>query len=230
MQITNTIGFRRRHLPHWFVADRHYFVTIRLKGSLPIGIVNELRVERERLTAIKPTVKQWNDLQKSHFKKIEAVLDGAKEGPKHLIIPEIGNLVLDAFKWLEEKHGWHITALTIMPNHTHVLMRNIIGNNHLINDHLGVLKGYTARLANTILRRKGAFWMDENFDHWCRSSQKIEAARHYIINNPVKAGLVGQQEDWHWTKVGRAFVPDRKPGHSVTCGRTGRNACLTKRR
>ena len=41
MNDTRTIGFRRRHLPHWTVADRSYFVRNRLKGAIPANVVNE---------------------------------------------------------------------------------------------------------------------------------------------------------------------------------------------
>ena len=99
-----------------------------------------------------------------------------------------------------------------MPNHVHVLLRNVTGENHLLNEHLGVFKGYTAHEANRILERTGTFWMDENFDHWCRSDEKVKAAVEYIRQNPVKAGLVSRPEEWPWTRVGRAFLPDRDAG------------------
>lgn len=95
-----------------------------------------------------------------------------------------------------------------MPDHVHLLLRNVAGKNHLLNEHLGILKGCTAREANRILRRNGNLWMDENFDHWCRTDEKVKTAAEYIRQNPVKAGLVSRPEDWPWTRVGRAFLAD----------------------
>ena len=210
--MNETITFRRRHLPHWMVADHSYFVTIRLKGSLPRAVAEELEQERESLLKSTADEAAMTDLRRRQFLKIESILDCAKRGPKYLDVAPVADVVFKAFEWLEEKHGWLIHALTIMPNHVHVLLRNINGENHLLTRHLGVLKGWTAREANRILGRQGFFWMDENFDHWCRTTEKVKSAAKYIAENPVKAGLVQQWKEWPWTRVGRAFLPDRKDG------------------
>ena len=51
MALVQTLGFRRRHLPHWTVADRPYFVTFRLKGTLPRELCDALARERRELVA-----------------------------------------------------------------------------------------------------------------------------------------------------------------------------------
>jgi REP element-mobilizing transposase RayT len=43
-------------------------------------------------------------------------------------------------------------------------------------------------------------WVDENFDHWCRTPEKVAGVIRYIKNNPVKARLVTKSEDWPWMK------------------------------
>jgi putative DNA methylase len=68
------------------------------------------------------------------------------------------------------------------------------------NKALSSLKGFTARQANIILNKKGPFWSPENFDHWCRTPEKEESAKKYIRNNPVKAGLVSNPNDWPWLR------------------------------
>jgi REP element-mobilizing transposase RayT len=211
-----TIGFRRRHLPHWTVAERTYFVTMRLKGSLPAAVVRQLDEERDALLATGPNPDILNDFSRARLLRIEAILDAAQSGPTFLNVAQIADVMVKAFDWLGEKKGWLVHAFTVMPNHIHVLLRNVAGKNHLLNEHLGVLKGYTAHEANRLLRRTGAFWMDENFDHWCRTDERVQSAAEYIRQNPVKAGLVLRPEEWPWTRVGRAFLPDQD--------RSGRNA------
>ena len=196
-----TIGFRRRHLPHWTVADRSYFVTIRLKGSLPAAVVEDLRREREAFLMRNPDDEARNDFARARFDRVEAILDAAGCGFRFLEVAAVAQLVMDAFVWLESNRGWIVHALTVMPNHVHALMRNERGANHRLNEHLGVLKGYTAREANRVLNRQGAFWMDENFDHWCRSEVERTGYVEYIRQNPVKAGFVARPEDWPWTRV-----------------------------
>jgi hypothetical protein len=40
--------FYRRHLPHWQPREAVFFVTFRLKNSLPDEVIKALREERER--------------------------------------------------------------------------------------------------------------------------------------------------------------------------------------
>ena len=208
MSRNNTIHFSRRHLPHWMVADRSYFVTIRLKGSLPQTVLEALAAEKKELSERVISEVELAEIHRQRFLRLDAILDGCQSGPKHLNQAPIASLVINAFAWLECEKGWAIRALTIMPNHVHILLRNVRGHNHSLNQDLGRLKGFTARQANAILGKSGAFWMDENFDHWCRTEVHAQKATRYIAQNPVKAGLVKHWQDWPWTQVGQAFLPD----------------------
>lgn len=209
MNDVQTIGFRRRHLPHWTVADRSYFVTIRLKGSLPVAVVKELEKERADLLAGDPTAEQMDALRRAQFMRVEAILDSAREGPRFLDVAPVADIVFESFAWLETKRGWRVHAATVMPNHVHIVLRNAHGRNDQLAKDLGVLKGFTARECNRILERTGkSFWMDENFDHWVRNDGKLVAAVRYTANNPVKAGLVEKWGEWPWTRVCQAFLTD----------------------
>jgi putative transposase len=209
MNSSPTIGFRRRHLPHWTVAGHSYFVTIRLKGSLPRSVTATLVQEREDLAARRCSGSEMEQLQRDHFRRIETILDAARSGSKFLNVASVADVVLRAVTWLEDNKGWFVDAATIMPNHTHMLMRHPDGRNAQLNHDLGLFKGFTAREANKILGRVGKpFWMDENFDHWCRDEAKVRGVVAYIVRNPVKAGLVPQWRDWPWTRVNTALLPD----------------------
>ena|SRR5258707_600080 len=63
------------------------------------------------------------------------------------------------------------------------------------------LKGHTARKSNAILRRDGAFWQDESYDHVIQNGTELERTILYVLNNPVAAGLVSLWEQWRWTYV-----------------------------
>jgi REP element-mobilizing transposase RayT len=66
---------------------------------------------------------------------------------------------------------------------------------------LKLLKGRSARYCNQELGRSGAFWHHESYDHVVRNQEEYERIAWYIANNPVKAGLVENWEDWKFTFV-----------------------------
>ena len=60
------------------------------------------------------------------------------------------------------------------------------------------LKSYTANEANKILQRSGAFWETESYDHVIRNDAEYHRVKAYVLNNPVKAGLVADWREWPW--------------------------------
>jgi len=52
------------------------------------------------------------------------------------------------------------------------------------------LRGPSAHLINKHLSRRGPVWQQESFDHVLRSSESLDAKIHYVLDNPVRRGLV----------------------------------------
>ena len=61
------------------------------------------------------------------------------------------------------------------------------------------LKGYTARKANRLLGRSGAFWHHESYDRSARNISEWQRVVTYVLNNPVKAGLIKDWQEWRWS-------------------------------
>jgi putative transposase len=61
------------------------------------------------------------------------------------------------------------------------------------------LKAHTARTANKILNRQGAFWLHESYDHVVRSEKELERIVWNVLHNPVKATLDKEWQDWPWS-------------------------------
>jgi len=173
---------------------------MRLNGTLPRSVVSELVAERKVLIdAGCHDDERWLALHRAQFLKIEGVLDAVSKGDDFCLTePEVAKVLLKSFGWLADDAGWQIHAATIMPTHVHMVMRNNAGRSgELIND-IEKFKRFTGRDANRILKRSGRFWAREDFDHWCRTPEKVTSAVRYVRENPVKAGLVSQWQDWPW--------------------------------
>ena len=203
-----TLAFRKRNLPHWYVADRPYFVTFRLKGTLPLSVVREHQEAMSLALREDLDILDIANLQREQFMKVEAILDNPNHAVQYLKEPRIAGLVMDAFCWLEREKGWRIYAAVVMPNHVHCCLRSTNGRSLCLGEDIGSLKKFTSRKANVLLERSGQFWQSENFDHWCRSPGKVEGSIRYIRDNPVKAGLVQCWKDWPWTIVDGDALPE----------------------
>jgi len=79
-----------------------------------------------------------------------------------------------------------------MPNHVHALVQPIAGQT--LASVLHSWKSFTAKAANRLLARSGAFWQDEYYDHLIRDEADYAHAMRYILENPGKAGL----SEWQW--------------------------------
>lgn len=73
------------------------------------------------------------------------------------------------------------------------------GNYYAISKIMHSWKRVSAIRANEKLHRTGTFWHHENYNHYARDAGEVERIVSYVKNNPVKAGLVSNWDDWLWT-------------------------------
>ncbi len=209
----------RRNLPHIHPPGATFFVTFRLAGSLPQEVLERLKEEREeeerqlkeRLQGAALRREQYQ-LQKKFFGRYDDWLDRMAYGPAWLREPALAEMVAREIRQLDGVHC-DVLAYCIMPNHVHLLLDfqrftkgDTRGHPSVLSRVLHLLKGRTARYANQFLGRSGAFWQQESYDHVVRDGKELERIVRYILNNPVKAGLVGDWQDWAYTYVIKEFV------------------------
>ena len=195
-------NYYRRNLPHWHPSGVSIFLTWRLDGSLPSEVSEKLTVMRRKLRD-----RTQNNLQadrlveyKKSFARVDKILDRASSGPLWLSDGRVANVVQDA---LINRYArlYYLWAYVVMANHLHVLLRPKSHETSLSTITKN-LKGYSSREANRLLKRTGQrFWQDESFDHWSRDQAEFARIVKYIENNPVKAGLVREPEQWEWSSA-----------------------------
>jgi len=206
-------AYYRRKLPHWIPPNAVFFITFRLANSLPAALLQQLKEERkrERETILESEQGEAQEkalytLEKRYFGSFDAWLDRCVDGsPRWLADPRIARIVADAFHRLDGER-YDLVAYCIMPNHIHLLIETqgyLAAASHEgptasypLADLLKRLKGSTARYGNEVLGRQGRFWQHESYDHIVRNAREYERIVAYILNNPVKAGLVERWEDW----------------------------------
>jgi len=158
------------------------------------------------------------------FVWMDRKLDLARSGPAFLRQEAIARLVVDSlFRGRELRH-YELASFAVMANHVHVLLLPLVAPSHLLKS----LKGATARAANLLLGRTGEpFWQRESYDHLVRDEQERRRIAAYIENNPVKAGLVSQAEEYPWSsahETWRRRLSEASVHTSVNTARTSAHA------
>jgi putative transposase len=193
-----------RNLPHYQSSHAAYFITFRLAGSLPNEVIIKLKEEYEVVvkhleTIIDPVAKkkELDNHRKKYFEKFDEFLDKHAIGPTWLSSDCVAQIVFDAICYRNGKE-YELIAYCIMPNHVHMII-NVERSDTSFYKVLQSLKAHTARECNKILNRSGAFWQHESYDHVIRNSKELESIIWYVLNNPVKAGLVDDWQKWKWS-------------------------------
>ena len=200
--------FYSKALPHIQPPGAILFVTYRLAGSIPQAVVRQLlqeRATREReIMRLTDSEKQRAQLQVMHkqlFGQWDTVLDKGKNGPMWLREQAVAQIVADSLHYLDGER-YTLDCYTIMSNHVHVVFQPLEeadGAYHALPRIMHSLKGFTATKANRLLGRSGAFWQHESYDHVVRNEDALHRIRRYILDNPVKAGLIDDPDEWPWS-------------------------------
>ena len=193
--------FYTRKLPHWQPAEETFFVTYRLAGSLPISVISNLKqwYILQKNNPENQTHERKEIIREDYFNSFEKELEKNLNEPHWLKKDEVAGIVLDSLLFNNNKQ-YTLWCTCIMSNHVHVLL-SILSNSPLLNVVLQNHKKFTAVQSNKILNRSGVFWAEESYDTLIRNDAHFFHSVNYIIQNPVKAGLVKNWIEWKWTYI-----------------------------
>lgn len=111
---------------------------------------------------------------------------------------------LEVLSDLAGKYGFKVYLYTFMPNHLHLCL---VGNRENAN----LIKMINMFKQKTGFRYKKDFqetlWQSSYYDHVIRKEEGVENAVRYMLNNPVRKGLV--KDYWEYPFSG-SFVFDIK--------------------
>ncbi|MBD2752126.1 transposase [Spirosoma validum] len=204
-----------RQLPHWQHIGATFFVTFNLRGAIPHDVYERLQEEKElAFSRIEKSGSNTDQLYKEHirhFARVDHILDTCQHGPNWLAHAEVADLVKTKLHEFDNIH-YELLAYCIMPNHVHIVVDMAIQLD-LLNPSEAIhaenytqlflvlkrIKGGSARVANLFLNRTGAFWQPEYYDHYVRDSAELNRIINYVLQNPVKAGLTENWQDWPHT-------------------------------
>ncbi len=101
---------------------------------------------------------------------------------------KLGQIVVDAIERSDAEGGSKTLAFVVMPDHIHWLLE--LTGNQSLSGIVGRVKGRVSRQINLIRNAQAPVWQSGFNDRALRRTESIRSVRDYILNNPVRAGLV----------------------------------------
>jgi putative transposase len=97
---------------------------------------------------------------------------------------------------------YDLDAAVVMPDHAHLILTPGIDELRQrvlpLFEIMKAIKGASAREINHRIQRHGAIWQEESFDRVLRSAEDNDAKLLYVLENPVRGGLVSDWRAYRW--------------------------------
>ncbi len=201
----------RRNLPHWRQPGVTYFLTFRLRDSVPRDVLERVREERiqwkgrlqdERSkhggSLPEAVLEEYNAFLIRMYRLVEEVMDA---GHGDCVFSDVGlrNVVTEALLYFHgqrcEMHGF-----VVMPNHVHACVRPL--QDWQPEQLLHSWKRFTTHQINERLGRAGPLWQQDTWDRIVRDDEHWFRVMRYIMRNPGHAKLLrGQSTVWVWNEL-----------------------------
>ena len=97
------------------------------------------------------------------------------------------------------KYGIRVIALSLMPNHFHILIWTIFGGT--VSPWIKWVTGVYAQAFNKRHERTGHLWQDRYFAREVQEGRHLGTTWRYVEQNPVRACLVESPRDWQWSSA-----------------------------
>jgi len=120
-----------------------------------------------------------------------------ERGKNSLCHDSVAGAVFETVSNRVERGAWYPYVVLLMPDHVHMLVAFPLEQVVMRN----VVRGWK----DWIRKRCAIRWQRGFFEHRLRSDESRQEKADYILNNPVRKGLVANWEDWPylWFPEGR---------------------------
>jgi putative transposase len=111
-------------------------------------------------------------------------------GKNHFCHPGIGAALLASIRAYNDRNSWFCDVAVLMPDHIHLLVS--FPPEKILSQVIGLWK-------RGLSRTHGISWQRNFFEHRMRNDENIRQKSDYVLNNPVRAGLVDDPLKWPYT-------------------------------
>ncbi len=110
--------------------------------------------------------------------------------------PDLARIAVDVLRSHSAKTGVSVHGYCVMPDHVHLVIEPSSSCDVI------AFVGQYKNLAQRALWQhglRGLFWQKSFWDHFLRGDEQLEQVLRYVLNNPVRRGLVEQWEHYPYS-------------------------------
>jgi putative transposase len=96
---------------------------------------------------------------------------------------------------------YKLYCCAVMETHAHAILQPLeesADTHYSLSQIMHSIKSYSSHEIQKLTNSNGNIWLDENYDRIIRDDDDFLEKMQYIINNPLKAGLVDNSEEYNW--------------------------------
>ncbi|BCX48296.1 transposase [Haloferula helveola] len=118
-------------------------------------------------------------------------INSAPRGRNQLAKPEIWEVLCESVEFREQREEWKWCLFLAMPDHLHGIISFPAGF---------ALRASVAAWKRWLARNHDIRWQDGFFDHRLRSPESASQKANYSLENPIRAGLAAERDDWPYVR------------------------------
>jgi putative transposase len=143
------------------------------------------RLERKHMDHESP---EWVRAEADYF--VTACV--AQRNVNHFCTETLGPKILESIRYRNQRLIWFCHMVVLMPDHVHLLVSfpDVPSFAPIIGD-----------WKRWLTTRYSICWQENFFDHRIRKDESFGEKAEYILQNPVRAGLVAHAEEWPYTWI-----------------------------
>ncbi len=105
--------------------------------------------------------------------------------------------LLAILRKVTERVGWRVLCWCLMTTHYHLLV--VVPDDPRVSWAMQTVNSVYAREFNSRHRRRGHLFGERFADTLVESDPQLTRTIAYVLENPVRAGIVKRVEDWPWS-------------------------------
>jgi REP element-mobilizing transposase RayT len=126
----------------------------------------------------------WVDPEQSYY---FITICCEQRGPNQLCIEQVGKAILESARFYANQRKWYPFVFLLMPDHLHMLVS--FGRECSLETVVTEWKRYVAK-------QYRISWQRGFFEHRLRAEESMQEKADYILQNPVRAGLIQNSPEW----------------------------------